>query len=235
MGASARSWTRGRAGAGADCPVLCAPARGRRAPGLPLLFLLRWARPSPRKPPAALPTLPATAAAAAPGRPPHGGRPGRTGGRLRPSLGSAGAPFCGRDGCGESGLESPPGQLWRAPAPLPSLARPARVRARPSLGARKRREGQRLEARPGGRARLLRGGDWGDGPQGAPVGGRAWWPRPAPDRDCALRALSLAGALSLALSSKRFQSFGVKKIKYERDTKSFHLKDEMRQLLTEYF
>lgn len=67
------------------------------------------------------------------------------------------------------------------------------------------------------------------------MGGRAWWLLPAPDRDCALRALSLAGALSLALSSKRFQSFGVKKIKYERDTKSFRLKHEMRQLLTEHF
>lgn len=72
---SARSWT--GAVTGLLCP-LRSTAWGRRAPGLPLLFLLRWARPRSRKPPAALPTFPGTTAAAVPRRPAHRGRTGRT-------------------------------------------------------------------------------------------------------------------------------------------------------------
>lgn len=69
---------------GSPCP-LRSTAWGRRAPGLPLLFLPRWARPSPRKPPTALPTLPGTTAAAVPRRPPNGGRTGLPDGRAPPS------------------------------------------------------------------------------------------------------------------------------------------------------
>lgn len=216
---SARSWT--GAVAGPPCP-LRSTAWGRRAPGLPLLFLPRWARPSPRKPPTALPTLEGR-------RRPQclGARPtvDAQDGRAPPSAPARGAPRAHRaqlgplaaDGtCGESGLESRSGtMIGSARAASLALGFLTLVVGHGlpwARGTRRRLGVRRLEARPGGceagAGTALAATPERGSPTPGTVGKTAWCPPPhLVLLQRRLRALALLGSLLSALSSKQFQRF----------------------------
>ncbi|XP_021088716.1 uncharacterized protein LOC110342774 isoform X1 [Mesocricetus auratus] len=153
-------------------------------------------------------------------------------GRPRPSLGGAGGPLSAGTVRGEwPGVELRDDCRYFPRSPV--------LHARPGRGLPwahgSRREQRRLEARPGGRvgARGVRAGTaWAAGSAGRVTGPPRTSYRRKSVGGTALGALSLIGSLILGLSSQQLQSFLVKKIKCERDTKSFRFKHGTRQLLT---